>query len=219
MNIRNSLLLTQYRSSFSDVSSENRNIVGIALKPGSSVATVQSEIQKFNGPTCFTLEIRNYTAFDLISNLDNHVSTQHVSNHTPDIKPGEWELIAGRKSTTALRYVEGVFSWNIAGTGKFVSVMFAIPYSPPLMGHNGNRLAIGIHGTSELNAEENLKRMYDGNEENFNGKVFNEDTEPIKFPDVDNRFTVTGIMGKEKKCSIVVFLTASKTEEHSITGK
>ena len=201
------------------MSSENRNIVGIALKPGSSVERVESEFQKFNAANCFKLEIRNYTSFDLISNHDVHISTRHVSNHTTDIKPGEWELIAGRKSSASLNGVEGVFSWNIAGTEKFVSVMFGIPYSLLYYYNNGNRLAIGIHGKSDLTAEEKLKRMYDGIETNFKGTVFNEDTEPIKSSDDDNRFTITGIMGKEQKCSIVVFLTASKTEEHSITGK
>ena len=202
------------------MSSENRNIVGIALKPGSLVERVETEFQRFNASNCFKLEIRNYTSFDLISNHDVHISTRHVSNHTTDIKPGEWELIAGRKSSASLKGVEGVFSWNIAGTEKFVSVMFGIPYSLlPLKGNNGNRLAIGIHGKSDFTAEEKLKRMYDGIETNFKVTDFNEDTEPIKFLDDDNRFTITGIMGKEQKCSIVVFLTASKTEEHSITGK
>ena len=212
--------MTQHQSSFSDVSSDKRNIVGIALKPGSSVERIESEFQKFNAANCFKLEIRNYTSFDLISNQDIHLSTRHVSNHTTNIKPGEWELIAGRKSSTSLKGVEGVFSWNIVGTEKFISVMFSIPNSlSSLIGSNANRLAIGIHGKSDLNSEEKLKRMYDENETNFKGKVFDKNTEPVKFSDGDNRFSVTGLMGKEQKCSIVVFLTAFKTDEHSITGK
>ena len=190
------------------------------MKPGSSVETVQSEFQKFNTATYFKMEIRNYTAFDLIPTTghNNQIWNGKGFNLTTDIKSGEWELIAGRKRGTSLQGVEGVFSWNIAGTEKYVSVLFGIPYSL-LGGNNDNRLAIGIHGKSDLTAEEKLKRMYDGIEKNFKGTVFNEDTEPIKSSDDDNRFTITGIMGKEQKCSIVVFLTASKTEEHSITGK
>ena len=202
------------------MSSENRSTVAIALKPGSSVESVRSEFQNFTVANCFKLEIRNYTSFDLISDHNIHISTQHVSNHKTDIKSGEWELIAGRKSSRSLTGLEGVFSWNIAGTEKFVSVMFGVPNSIlPFTGGNDNRLAIGIHGKSDLTAEEKLRRMYDESQKNFRGKVFDEDTEPIKFSCDDNRFSVTGLMGKEKKCSIVVILTASKTDEHSITGK
>ena len=190
------------------------------MRLGASFQSVQSEFEKFSAANCFKLEIRNYTSFDLISNHNVHITTPHVTNQTTGIKPGERELIAGRKSSTRFKGLEGVFSWRIGSTGKFLSVVFSIPYSAfSLMGSNGNRLAVGIHEKSDLTAEEKLKRMYDEKETNFKTRIINDDADSVKYSDDENRFSVTGIMGKEQRCTIVVFLTASKTEEHSITGK
>ena len=64
---------------------------------------VQDEYKKFNEAKIFRvpgfkLELRNYTSFDLTPSQNMFSSTKHIFNPNANIKPGEWDLIAGRKS-------------------------------------------------------------------------------------------------------------------------
>lgn len=205
---------------FSDTSLKDTIGAELALKPGKSVDKVQYAYDNFNVPVCFKLELKNYTAFNLTAK-EPYASTEYVVDRLTSVKPGEYELIAGRKKRSAIRGLECVFTWNIGDTGKILSVMFYLPPSVRI-GSNVNQLAVGIQDKpecDELAAKEKLKLMYDKKDTNFRSKPFNSDLESIKHTDEDKRFSVVGVMGKEQKSRIVIILTASKTEEHSITGK
>ena len=199
-----------------DMLSKNTNEIEIALKPGNSLQTVQCKYEGFTVDVCFKLELRNYTSFKLIAN-EPYATTSHVYYPSTDVKPGEWELIAGRKSRSSLRGLECVFTWNIGDTGKILSVMFYLPYT--LVVGKGNQLAIGIHDVWKTwPAKEKLKQMYAEDQTNFENKFFSGNVEAIRHSDDKSRFSVVGLMGKDQNSHIVVTLTASKPDEHSITG-
>ena len=130
-------------------------------------------------------------------------------------------MMAGRKTGWATTGVEGLASWSIGDTEKILSVMYSLPFN---FDFHMNYLAIGIHNkiekTTEQNqsAEKRFQKMLSGTEEQFKRKPFYYDIEPLRYTDDENRFTISGIMGKEHRCTIEILLKASGIEERAVLG-
>ena len=194
------------------------------MKIGRCVDQVETDYNSFDVRVCFKLEIKNYTAFDLIAG-DSYVPNGKLIYSSNIVKSGGMEVIAGRKDRTSLRGVEGVITLNIDNTEKSVSVMFSLPYNFTL---NSNILAVGVNDQIEGTKNEGattkdlFNEMYNGPETNkeFNKKRFLKGTESaVKHSDSINRFTAVGVMGKEHQCVMTLFIMASNSEEQSLTGK
>ena len=186
------------------------------MQSGASFQNIEEAFKEFSVSVCFKLQLKNYTCVDLIAS-DYYVKSGRFSYPPISVKSGEMEMMAGRKRRGALVGTEGIATWNIGCTGNVLSVMYSMPFSQRTY---KNCLAVGIHNINEeMTLEKRFCQMYSEEESGFTRKQFVDDTKAVTFTSNEGRFTISGVMGKEYTCTITILFSASKSEEHCISGK